>query len=618
GESVLDALEIADPAGITVGEGEAASGSLDWSYKLSNELAQVLGEGEEISLTYVVQVEDNFGGTASQPLTIVIKGTNDKPVAQEVTGMVMEDNSAGIMIDPDFSDIDKNDSFTITVDEITGVTKGLIGVDGGKITYSPNGQFENLPEGITTTDTFEYTVTDSAGASHTKKVIVTIKGQNDDASIGGQDEGMVIEAGDSQISDSDHTQTEVGDPTAEGQLTISDVDDGEDVFKPASNQDLQGDYGTFTFDELTGEWTYELNDDKGAVQRLNVGDELVDKLTVESLDGTAQETIEVTIKGTNDNPIVTKPAPHLEVTEFSEGSYFETWGTHIATGHIGLRDVDSDFGLREDRNKWPDAGFPDVREVVSVKKVDFDFYPANDDAPPVDTTLLASLFVFDYDFGEFDSSIAKLNYAFKVKDGEIEFLGHGDKLDITYHLKIKDTDGGFVETPVKLTIVGSNDKIEAEVSSPAAEVYEDLDAGMQEVSTSGQLEIKDIDMGDDVTITNGDATAMLMDKNGDPITDQDIPATLLNAMNLSFNGGDPIMTNGSPFNVDFDYNAAAADLDFLAHGDELTLKYQIQVSDGKVTDTETIEILIKGTNDQPQLAGVHVFEDLIQNGSFED
>lgn len=614
GAENLNVLMI-DPTSIVVGPDASASGTVTWTYDLPNDLVQSLGQGEEINLTYVVQVEDNFGGTASQPLTIKIKGTNDKPVAEPVSGMVMEDNAEGIMILPDFSDIDKNDMHTITVSPLDG-TKGAISVEDGKIVYSPNGQFENLPEGVTATDTFEYTVTDDKGASHTETVTVIVKGQNDPATISGDNEGMVIEAGQSAFNPDDHSQEEISMPTTSGKLEISDIDDGEESFQIISS--LHGDYGKFTFNEATGDWDYTLNDNLLAVQILNEGDELTDQLVVKSFDGTDTETIEVTIKGTNDNPVVTKLADHEQVTEFHEDSPFETRGNLLASGHIGLKDIDSDFGLREDRNKWPDIGFPDVTEVVKIKDVSFEYDPANPNAPDVDTTLFASLFVLDFDFGEFDSSIAKLNYTFKVKDGEIEFLGHGDKLDITYNLKIMDTDGGFVETPLKVTVTGKNDDIYAEViSSPTLMDVEDDDASAQMAEASGIIQISDIDIGDDVEITADNATAMLMDKDGNLVEGVPIPAQLLDPDNLTFNNDQDIMTNGGTFDVGFDYKAAAADLDFLAHGDELVLKFPVTVSDGKDSDDELIEIVIKGTNDAPELAGVHVFKDYLVNGSFE-
>src|SRR5207244_3511732 len=74
-----------------------------------------------------------------------------------------------------------------------------------------------------------------------------------------------------------------GDPSASGQLTVHDVDTGEDHFAtPAS---LAGDYGTFTFNTATGAWTYTL--DQAKADPLTAGQHATDTLTVSSSDGTA-------------------------------------------------------------------------------------------------------------------------------------------------------------------------------------------------------------------------------------------------------------------------------------------------------------------------------------------
>ena len=47
------------------------------------------------------------------------------------------------------------------------------------VTYSPDGQFEFLAVGETTTDTFDYTISDGNGGTDSATVTVTITGEND-------------------------------------------------------------------------------------------------------------------------------------------------------------------------------------------------------------------------------------------------------------------------------------------------------------------------------------------------------------------------------------------------------------------------------------------------------
>src|SRR5262249_19986094 len=77
-----------------------------------------------------------------------------------------------------YADPDVGDTHTFAVD--TTGTKGKVTNNGnGIFTYDPNGAFPSLPAGATASDTFQYTVTDGAGASSTALATITIIGQND-------------------------------------------------------------------------------------------------------------------------------------------------------------------------------------------------------------------------------------------------------------------------------------------------------------------------------------------------------------------------------------------------------------------------------------------------------
>ena len=49
----------------------------------------------------------------------------------------------------------------------------------------------------------------------------------------------------------------VGDPSASGQLSVQDIDKGENHFQTPTS--LGGTYGTYTFNSTTGAWTYTLS-----------------------------------------------------------------------------------------------------------------------------------------------------------------------------------------------------------------------------------------------------------------------------------------------------------------------------------------------------------------------
>ncbi|MFI0402523.1 MAG: VCBS domain-containing protein, partial [Cyanobium sp.] len=123
------------------------------------------------------------------------------------------------------------------------------------------------------------------------------------------------------------------------------VDSGQALFQtPAS---LAGTYGDFTFNAATGIWGYTLNDDDSDTQALTAGQATTDSLLVTSLDGTAAETITVSITGANDAPMAVADQWTLSDTALPAGmitpnwflwndSDAETQGTLYVTNVIGL------------------------------------------------------------------------------------------------------------------------------------------------------------------------------------------------------------------------------------------------------------------------------------------
>src|SRR5205814_1639827 len=163
----------------------------------------------------------------------------------------------------------------------------------GSYSYAANTAAANaLAAGQSGVDVFSYTVRDAAGATSTATLTLTVNGVNDAAVIGGTGSGSVVEAG-------GVANGTPGTPGTSGALTISDADAGEALFQaPAS---LSGTYGSFSFNAVTGAWSYALDDARAATQALTAGQIAHNTLTVKSSDGTATQIIDVTVNGSNDN-----------------------------------------------------------------------------------------------------------------------------------------------------------------------------------------------------------------------------------------------------------------------------------------------------------------------------
>src|SRR3990167_1084170 len=99
-----------------------------------------------------------------------------------------------------------------------------------------------------------------------------------------------------------NTGSTAGDNTqaVTGQLTIADVDDGQAHFVAQSS--TAGSYGSLTLAE-DGQWHYQLDNSKAAVQALKTGEIVTDSFTVTTADGTTH-TVSVTVAGRDDGAVI--------------------------------------------------------------------------------------------------------------------------------------------------------------------------------------------------------------------------------------------------------------------------------------------------------------------------
>ena len=296
-----------------------------WTYTLANEneTVQALSEGEVITDTLTFTTAD--GTETAVEITII--GTNDAPV---ITGQMTGDR--GVKEESDLTatgtlsvtDVDDGEA-VFAVLENEAATYGTYSITtAGAWTYSLNNSDETvqaLSAGETITDTLTFTTADGTETT----VDITITGTNDAPVITGQTDG-------------DRSVTEESDLSASGTLSVTDVDGGEAVFAVLDSEDAT--YGTYTI-TAAGAWTYSLNNSHETVQALSAGETITDTLTFTTADGT-ETTVDITITGTNDAPMVTTPAGGTlgTIEEPGERAGGQTAGAITATGQLTASDVD--------------------------------------------------------------------------------------------------------------------------------------------------------------------------------------------------------------------------------------------------------------------------------------
>ena len=126
-----------------------------WTYVLDNKSAQVqaLAEGQKVTDTIVITVDDGKGGKATQTVTVEVTGTNDAPtIGGTATGAVKEDavvNTTSGQLTK--TDVDTNDVHTWSVANNGNGQYGKFTVDQtGKWTYTldnSNAKVQALAEG---------------------------------------------------------------------------------------------------------------------------------------------------------------------------------------------------------------------------------------------------------------------------------------------------------------------------------------------------------------------------------------------------------------------------------------------------------------------------------------
>ncbi|WFU36302.1 VCBS domain-containing protein [Bradyrhizobium brasilense] len=228
---------------------------------------------------------------------------------------------------------------TTCVSLSSGAGTDVVGAHGtlhlntdGSYTYTVNngqGAVEALRTfSDTLTDTFSYTVKDSAGATATATLTVTIHGTNDVPVIGGVSTSDVTE-------DNGAAGIVAGNLTTGGTLTIADVDQGQSNF--AAHASIAGTYGTFTL-AADGTWTYSADNTQTAIQQLGATQSITDSFTAVSSDGTASQLVTVTIHGTNDVPVIGGVSTS-DVTE-DNGAAGIVAGNLTTGGTLTIADVD--------------------------------------------------------------------------------------------------------------------------------------------------------------------------------------------------------------------------------------------------------------------------------------
>ncbi len=268
--------------------------------------------GDVASLNVLVTAIDTGGLSASSHFTLDVINVNDTPTANADSGVAIEDGGVVMLdaanllandTDPDFIHGD--------VLNITGVMQaasgaGVVLINGG-VQYDIGNLYQSLAQGQTATDTFSYTIADTAGVESSAQVTMTIIGTND---------GPVTVADSASVQED--TQL-----IASGNVlnNDSDVDQGT-ILSVAKAGVFIGLYGQLTLN-TDGSYSYALDNTSLGVQSLAEGQSVTETFDYQATDGwiATPSSLTITITGSNDAPIVAMTIANQQTNEDAPFSF---------------------------------------------------------------------------------------------------------------------------------------------------------------------------------------------------------------------------------------------------------------------------------------------------------
>ena len=504
-----------------------------WTYNINQSTADQLKEGESIIENFSATVTDDAGATADTIVSITVTGTNDSPI---ISLKESDSDSASLPETEDVlstsgtltvTDVDLSETITIATSiETKGSIEGiqlnndqlaeLFTVTYGSINADPSNRnnvvwtfrsnedaFDYLAKDESLTLTYTVTASDTADATATQDVVITITGTNDAPIIDDAVQtGTITESADNAPgSDSDPDN-------ATGTITFNDVDLADSPTASISASFVTGGTAANSLSEAQSDalldnlslgtlidnpdgsrsigWSYTVPNSE--IDFLGADENVELTFTVEIDDnngGTDTQNVVITITGTNDAPIIDDAVQTGTITESADNAPGSDTDPDNATGTITFNDVD----LADSPTASISASF--ITGGTAANSLS----EAQSDAL-LDNLSLGTL--IDNPDGS-----GSIGWSYTIPNSELDFLGADETVELTFTVEIDDNNGGTDTQNVVITITGTNDAPIIDDAVQTGTITESADnapgSDSDPDNATGTITFNDVDLADSPT-----------------------------------------------------------------------------------------------------------------------
>jgi len=467
----------------------SSSGAINTTFAAPDLAFDYLASGEQLNITYAVQLDDHAGGISTQNVLVTVIGTNDKPVF--LCGPDTEHLAEGQDVDPSgnltadgdllFSDVDLSDthsvSTTVTASRSGGgavpisdaallaAFSAALGPDStghllGEVDWQfalANTSISFLNSGETLTLVYQVKVQDPSGAFDTQDVTITILGTNDPVVITSGPQSSTV----SELADTTGSASIDTTPTVPaGTLAFTDTDIGDthtvtvtldSTSGPAAPAATQADLATALTTVLTDstgsgsgsiDWNFAIPDLD--LDYLAANETLTVNYNIKVSDAATSSTqaVSVVITGANDAVAMTSGPGSASLAEQPgvTGSTSLDTTSPDPTGTLNFTDVD-----------LSDVHSVAVTLTSANWSVDPTFVP-----PDTLNDLQTALATVLHDSA--GSGSGGIDWTFRIQDRDLDFLSAGETLTVTYDVTVMDGSTSSTQT-VTITIDGASDPV---------------------------------------------------------------------------------------------------------------------------------------------------------------